>query len=140
VICNRGPIIVRQKAIARLKFAGNPCTERFAPTIIKAASRTLIQRYMIIVFQKEASVASAPKVVPRYGKERKQRNVCSYITFFHGRCARSDRAGVGWTFSVSTQFTVPTGKRSERSRGMPLVTRMEELQANMRGIQWHPRV
>jgi hypothetical protein len=25
-------------------------------------------------------------------------------------------------------------------RGMPLVASMAELQANMRGIQWHPRV
>jgi hypothetical protein len=31
------------------------------------------------------------------------------------------------------------GKSSGLPRGMPLVTRMEELQANMRGIQWHPR-
>jgi hypothetical protein len=28
------------------------------------------------------------------------------------------------TFSVSTEFTVPTGKRSWHPRGMPLVTRM----------------
>jgi hypothetical protein len=33
------------------------------------------------------------------------------------------------TFSVWTQFTVPTGKRSGHPRGMPLVTRMAELQA-----------
>jgi hypothetical protein len=31
--------------------------------------------------------------------------------------------------------SVPTGKRSELPRGMPLVS-----EANMRGIQWHPRV
>jgi hypothetical protein len=43
------------------------------------------------------------------------------------------------TFSVATQFAVSTDK-SEHPRGMPLVTRMEELQANMCGIQWHPRV
>ena len=29
-----------------------------------------------------------------------------------------------WTFSVWTQFTVQTGKRSELPRGMPLVTRV----------------
>jgi hypothetical protein len=32
------------------------------------------------------------------------------------------------------------GKSSGLPRGMPLYTRMAELQANMRGIQWHPRV
>jgi hypothetical protein len=36
-------------------------------------------------------------------------------------------------FSVWTQFTVSTGKRSGLPRGMTLVTRMEEFQANMRG-------
>jgi hypothetical protein len=45
----------------------------------------------------------------------------------------------GWPF-VWTEFTVPIGKRSELPRGMSLVTRMQELQASMRGIQWHPRV
>jgi hypothetical protein len=29
---------------------------------------------------------------------------------------------------------------SGHPRGLPLVTRMAALQANMRGIQWHPRV
>jgi hypothetical protein len=43
------------------------------------------------------------------------------------------------TFSVWKKCTVPTDKRSEHPRGMLLVTRMQELQANMRGIQWHPR-
>jgi hypothetical protein len=44
------------------------------------------------------------------------------------------------TFSDWTQFTVPIGKRSEHPRGMPLVTRMQELQASRCGNQWHPRV
>jgi hypothetical protein len=36
-------------------------------------------------------------------------------------------------FSVWTQFTVPTGKRSGHPRGMPLVTRMQELQGTCVG-------
>jgi hypothetical protein len=32
-------------------------------------------------------------------------------------------------FGVATQFTVTTGKRGELPRGMPLVTRVEELQS-----------
>jgi hypothetical protein len=48
------------------------------------------------------------------------------------------------TFSVWTQFTVPTGTRTEHLRGMPLVARMfasSEVKAKQRrGIQWHPRV
>jgi hypothetical protein len=42
-------------------------------------------------------------------------------------------------FSVWTQFTVQTSKRSGHPRGMPLVTRMF-ASVNMRGIQWYPRV
>jgi hypothetical protein len=44
-------------------------------------------------------------------------------------------------FSVWTEFTVTTGERSERPRGMLLVTRMQELQAEdqTRETQWHPR-
>jgi hypothetical protein len=43
-------------------------------------------------------------------------------------------------FSVWTEFTAPTGERSGHPRGMPMVTRMQELQASRREIQWHPRV
>jgi hypothetical protein len=43
-----------------------------------------------------------------------------------------------YAFSVWTQFTVQTGKRSELPRGMPLVTRM--FASSERGIQWHSRV
>jgi hypothetical protein len=40
--------------------------------------------------------------------------------------------------SVWTEFTVPTGKRSEHPRGMALDTRMAALQAEQRrGNQWH---
>jgi hypothetical protein len=46
-----------------------------------------------------------------------------------------------FTFSVRTQFPVPTGKRSEYPRGMPLVTRMHALKAEQRrGNQWHSQV
>jgi hypothetical protein len=38
------------------------------------------------------------------------------------------------TFGVWTQFTVPTGKRSEFPRGMPLVTRMFALSEQ----EWDP--
>ena len=44
------------------------------------------------------------------------------------------------SFSVWTEFTVATGKMREHPRGMPLVTRMQELEANRRVIQWHARV
>jgi hypothetical protein len=37
-------------------------------------------------------------------------------------------------FSVSTQFTVLTGKRREYPRGMRLVTRMAALQAELAGV------
>jgi hypothetical protein len=49
-------------------------------------------------------------------------------------------AGISNTFSVWTENAVPTGKSSEHPRGMPLVARKQELQASMRGSQWHPRV
>jgi hypothetical protein len=46
-----------------------------------------------------------------------------------------------WAFSVWTEFTVPTGKRSGHPRGMALVTRMAALQAEQRReTQWHPRM
>jgi hypothetical protein len=40
-----------------------------------------------------------------------------------------------------TQFTVSAGKRSEHPRGMPLVTRMQGLEANMRVDKqaWDPK-
>ena len=46
---------------------------------------------------------------------------------------------VAVAFSVWTEFTVPTGKRSGHPRGMPLVARMQELQAEeqRREPQWH---
>jgi hypothetical protein len=34
------------------------------------------------------------------------------------------------SFSVWMQLTVPTGKKSEHPRGMPLITRLQELQAS----------
>jgi hypothetical protein len=43
-------------------------------------------------------------------------------------------------FSDWMQITVPTGKRSDKSRGMTLVTCMQELQTSRCGNQWHPRV
>jgi hypothetical protein len=39
---------------------------------------------------------------------------------------------VRFAFSVWTQFPVPTGKRSEHPRRMPMVTLMAALQANQR--------
>jgi hypothetical protein len=43
-------------------------------------------------------------------------------------------------YRVWAEVMVATGKRSEHPRGMPLVTRMHELQASTCGNQWHPRV
>jgi hypothetical protein len=43
-------------------------------------------------------------------------------------------------FSVLTDFTVVMVRGSVHPRGMPLVTRMQELHASMRGNQRHPRV
>jgi hypothetical protein len=46
---------------------------------------------------------------------------------------------VAGAYSVWTQFKVPTGKRSEHPRGMPLLTRMAAIQAERRReAQWHP--
>jgi hypothetical protein len=59
------------------------------------------------------------------------------------RVEASPRFKVTWrqsAFSVATEFTVLIGKRSDLPRAMLLVARMQELQANMRGIQRHPRV
>jgi hypothetical protein len=45
------------------------------------------------------------------------------------------------TFRVWTEFTVPTGKRSEHPRGMPLITRVAALQVEQtRETQWGHRV
>ena len=44
-------------------------------------------------------------------------------------------------FRVWTQFTVSTSKRSERPRGVPLITRMAAFQTEKRcETQWHRRV
>jgi hypothetical protein len=45
-----------------------------------------------------------------------------------------------YAFSVRTQFTEPTGKRSGHPRGMSLATRMLAFKTSRRGNQWHPRV
>jgi hypothetical protein len=52
-------------------------------------------------------------------------------------CSTAVPAWARLAFSVWTEFTVTTGKVSEHPRGIPLVTRMQELQASKRGIQWH---
>jgi hypothetical protein len=41
---------------------------------------------------------------------------------------------------VWTQCKVATVRGSDHPRGMPLVTRMQELQSRMHGNKWHPRV
>jgi hypothetical protein len=57
---------------------------------------------------------------------------------------RLGHSGEGGVFHVLLQcldaIDGDNGKSSGLPRGMSLVTRMFELQANMRGIQWHPRV
>jgi hypothetical protein len=62
------------------------------------------------------------------------------VTATTGRCSIPSGVPTLLTFSGWTQFRVPTGKKSEHPRGMPLVTRMQVLQASRRRNQWHHRV
>jgi hypothetical protein len=52
----------------------------------------------------------------------------------------TEGGGDGVTFSVWTGFTVQTGKKNAYPRAMPLVTRMQELQAEQRRETNGPRV
>jgi hypothetical protein len=64
---------------------------------------------------------------------------CSVWTELMVRVRVRVAACVAVAFSVWSEFTVPTGKRSEHRRGMPLVTRLLELQPEeqRRETQWH---
>jgi hypothetical protein len=59
-------------------------------------------------------------------------SVCSRTGWIgnHLSWATSLRPSPTPTFSIWTEFTVPTGKRSEHPREIALVTRMQELQAS----------
>jgi hypothetical protein len=47
---------------------------------------------------------------------------------------------VSGAFTCWTGFAVGTARGSGHPRGMPLVRRMQEIQASKRWNQWHPRV
>jgi hypothetical protein len=47
---------------------------------------------------------------------------------------------INHTLSVWTELIVSTGERVNTREACYWITRMQELQASMRGNQWHPRV